>query len=56
MIEGNYDGGTTIRYGLEDNSIGLAPSTDKNVSQDIIDYVNKKINQIINKEIEVPSK
>lgn len=55
LTEGEYAGGTTLRFGLEDNSVGLAPTTD-NLSEDTLNYVNEKIEQIINGEITVPSK
>ena len=54
LTEGEYAGGTTLRFGLEDNSVGLAPTTD-NLSEDTLNYVNEKIEQIINGEITVPS-
>ncbi|QJA09330.1 BMP family ABC transporter substrate-binding protein [Romboutsia sp. CE17] len=55
LIDGNFEGGSTLRFGLEDNSVGLAPTTN-NISQETLDYVNEKIEQIINNEITVPSK
>ncbi len=55
LAEDKFTGGTTLRYGLEDNSIGLAPTTD-NLSEDTLNYVNGKIEEIINGQITVPSK
>ncbi|WP_455537866.1 BMP family lipoprotein [Terrisporobacter sp.] len=52
----NFEGGTTLVFGLNEDGIGLAPSTDKNVSQDVIDYVNRQIEKIISGELVVPNK
>lgn len=35
--------------------IGLAPTTDKNVPKDVIDFVNKQNDKIISGEIVVPT-
>ena len=56
LSEGNFDGGKTLVFGLKEDGIGLAPSTDKNVPQDVIDYVNDQIEKIISGEIVVPNK
>ena len=56
LSEGNFDGGKTLVFGLKEDGIGLAPSTDKNVPQDVIDYVNKKVEKIISGDIVVPNK
>lgn len=53
---GTFNGGETLVFGLKEEGIGLAPSTDKNVPQDVIDYVNKQIEKIISGEIIVPNK
>ncbi|WP_243113293.1 BMP family lipoprotein [Romboutsia sp. Marseille-P6047] len=55
LAEGKFTGGTTLRYGLEDNSIGLAPTTD-NLSEETLNYVNGKIEEIVNGKIIVPNK
>lgn len=56
LNNGTFDGGNTLVFGLEEEGIGLAPSTDKNVPQDVIDYVNEQIEKIISGEIVVPNK
>ena len=56
LQDGTFDGGKTLVFGLQEEGIGLAPSTSKNVSQDVIDYVNEKIEKIISGEIVVPNK
>lgn len=56
LKDGKFDGGKTLVFGLKEEGIGLAPSTDKNVPQDVIDYVNEQIEKIISGEIVVPNK
>lgn len=56
LNDGTFDGGKTLVFGLKEEGIGLAPSTDKNVPKEVIDYVNVKIEKIISGEIVVPSK
>lgn len=56
LKDGKFDGGKTLVFGLKEEGIGLAPSTDKNVPKDVIDYVNGKIEKIISGEIVVPNK
>ena len=56
LKDGTFDGGKTLVFGLKEEGIGLAPSTDKNVPQDVIDYVNEQIEKIISGEIIVPNK
>ena len=51
----NFDGGQVLVFGLKENAIGLAPTTDKNVPKDIIDFVNKQNDKIISGEIVVPT-
>ena len=56
LKDGTFEGGKTLVFGLKEEGIGLAPSTDKNVPQDVIDYVNKKVEKIISGEIVVQNK
>jgi len=56
LKDDKLDGGKTLVFGLKEEGIGLAPSTDKNVPKDVIDYVNSKIEKIISGEIVVPNK
>jgi len=50
----NFPGGETIRYSLEDGGVGIAPTSDKNVPEDILNEVEDVKQQIIDGEIEVP--
>ena len=56
LKNGTFEGGKTLVFGLKEEGIGLAPSTDKNVPQDVIDYVNEQIEKIVSGEIVVPNK
>ncbi len=55
IIDGTYEGGQVYTATLEDGGVGLAPSTSKNVPQDIIDYVDEVAEKIISGEIVVPT-
>ena len=55
LNEGKFDGGQVLVLGLKENAIGLAPSTDKNVSKEVIDFVNAQSDKIISGEIVVPT-
>jgi len=50
----NYPGGETISYGLEDGGVGIAPTSDKNVSEEILKEVEDIKQKIIDGEIEIP--
>lgn len=52
--DGNFEGGKTIRYNLEDGAVGLAPSTDKNVPQEIMNKVKDVEKLLIDGEIDAP--
>ena len=56
LKEGNFEGGQTLVFGLKENGIGLAPSTDKNVPKDVIDYANEQMEKITTGEIVVENK
>lgn len=50
---GNFKGGK-YRYGIAEGGIDIAPTTNKNVPQDIIDYVNKLKGMIKDGKINPP--
>jgi len=54
LIEGNFQGGRTIVYGLTEGAVGIAPSSDKNVPAHILSEVDEVEQRIINGEITVP--
>lgn len=51
--KGEFDGGKAIVYGLKDDAVGIAPTTDKNVSKDILDYIEDQKQQIIDGKIDI---
>ncbi|EOC99616.1 BMP family lipoprotein [Caldisalinibacter kiritimatiensis] len=54
LKNGNFPGGQTIVYGLADGAVGIAPTSDKHVPQEILDEVKELEQKIIDGEIEVP--
>ena len=54
FVEGNFEGGTSITYGLEEDAVGIPETTKNLVPQDIIDYVNEEIQKLKSGEITVP--
>ncbi|WP_248484738.1 BMP family ABC transporter substrate-binding protein [Tepidibacter aestuarii] len=55
LSEGTFEGGTTVTYGLAEGGVDIAPTSDKNVPEDILTYVNEEKQKIIDGEIVVPS-
>lgn len=54
LQNGNLKGGQTITYGLADNGVDIAPSSDKHVPQEILDEVEIIKQDIIDGKIFVP--
>lgn len=54
LAEGNYKGGEEKVYGLKEGGVGIVESTKNLIPKDIIDYVNKEAQKVINGEIKVP--
>lgn len=54
LVDGEWNGGQTVEYGLAENAVGIAPSSDMHVPQDILDEVALLRQQIIDGEIQVP--
>ncbi|WP_100486178.1 BMP family lipoprotein [Sporolactobacillus pectinivorans] len=52
--EGKFPGGQVLQYGLEQNGVGIAPTT-KNVSKKALDAVNSYKKKIIDGSIVVPT-
>lgn len=50
---GNFDGGKVVVYGLKDDAVGIAPSTDKNVDKETLDFVEQQKNSIISGELNI---
>lgn len=54
LVDGKFEGGTVTVYGLDQDAVGIAPTTKNLVPQDILDYVNQEIEKLKNGEIKVP--
>lgn len=53
--DGNFEGGKSVVYGLKEKAVGVAPSTSKNVSKEILDYVDTQTKKIIDGKITITS-
>ena len=51
---GNFPGGETVEFGLESDGVDISPTTD-NLTEDMLNAVNKYKDQIKNGDIKVPS-
>ena len=54
LVEGKFQGGTSTTSGLEQNGIGIADTTSNLVPQDVLDFVNEKIEELKAGKISVP--
>ncbi len=54
LKNGNFDGGTTMIFGLKEGGVDIAATSDKNVPADILEFVNAEKEKIISGEITVP--
>lgn len=54
LVEGNFQGGKSVTYGLEENGVGIADTTSNLVPQEILDFVNEQIEKLKAGEISVP--
>ena len=54
LVEGNFQGGKSVTYGLEEDGVGIADTTSNLVPQEILDFVNEQIEKLKSGEISVP--
>lgn len=54
MVEGKYEAGKVIVNTLEMGGVGIAPTSDKNVDAEILDFVNAEAEKIKSGDIKVP--
>ncbi|MGX4600596.1 BMP family lipoprotein [Faecalimicrobium sp. JNUCC 81] len=54
LVDGKFKGGEVSVYGLKEDAVGIATTTNKNVSEDIINFVNEQAKKVQNGEIIVP--
>ena len=55
VVDGSYKGGEIIVNTLSMNAVGIAPTSDKNVPPDVLEYVNEQAEKIKSGEIKVPA-
>lgn len=55
LAQGNFKGGEAKVYGLKDGAIALADNTNKLVTKEVLEEVNKVADKIKNGEIKVPN-
>lgn len=55
LKDGTLKGGETVVYGLESGGVGIAPTSDKHVPKEILDYVEEMKAKIASGEIKVPA-
>ncbi len=55
VVDGSYKGGEIIVNTLSIGGVGLAPTSNKNVPPDVLEYVNKESEKIKSGEVKVPS-
>lgn len=55
FVGGNYKGGSVIDGTLANGGVGIAPTTEKNVSPEILSYVDEKAQEIKDGKIKVPN-
>lgn len=54
FVDGQFPGGDVVTYGLAEGAVGIAPTSDVHVPQDILDAVEDITQMIIDEEIVVP--
>ncbi|RDY26500.1 BMP family ABC transporter substrate-binding protein [Romboutsia weinsteinii] len=54
LVEGNFKGGTSTTYGLDENAVGIADTTKNLVPQDVIDFVNEQAAKFQKGELTAP--
>lgn len=54
VIDNKFKGGETVRYGLEDGAVDIAPTSDKLVPKEVLEKVEELKKKIISGEIKVP--
>ena len=54
--DNQFKGGTTLTLGLKEDGVGIAPSSNKNTPQDVLDLVKKYSDAIVAGKIVVPAK
>ena len=54
LVDGTFEGGKTVVYGLKEGAVGIAPTSDKNVPKEILDAEAKVEAKLLAGEISAP--
>ena len=54
LTEGNFEGGTSSVYGLNEDAVGIPDTTSNLVPQEILDFVNEQMDKFKNGELNAP--
>lgn len=54
LVDGKFEGGKTVVYGIKENAVGIAPTSSKNVPKDILDAEAEIETKLVNGEISAP--
>lgn len=55
IVEGTYEGGKVVVNTLSMNGVGLAPTSNKNVPPDVLEYVDTEAEKVKSGEVKVPA-
>ena len=55
VVEGNYKGGEIIVNTLSMNGVGIAPTSNKNVPPDVLEYVTEEAEKVKSGDVKVPA-
>ncbi len=55
FVDGTYESGKVVIGSLATNGVGIAPTSDKNVPAEILEYVEEEAQKVIDGEIKVPA-
>lgn len=55
IVNGEFPGGETVVYGLEEEGVDIAPTSDKHVPEEILEEIEELKKQIIDGDIVVPA-
>ncbi|GAA0863307.1 BMP family lipoprotein [Paraclostridium tenue] len=55
LVDGKFEGGSVVTYGLNENGVGVAETTKEDVAPDILEFVNQQGDKIKSGEIKVPA-
>jgi len=55
FVDGSYKSGEVIIGSLATGGVGIAPTSDKNVPADVLEYVDAKTKEIVDGKIKVPA-